>query len=675
MAATDSTVITVKQLEHALDVGVLQQSLGVLPEDQRLSLAWENLTYSIAMPPPVQNPETTVSAAPPAEMRDILHGISGSAPSGKLTAIMGPSGSGKTSLLNALAARVPLSTGATMAGTVLLNGLPAGGGAGGADGSSSTGSGGGVDLAAVSAYVEQDDVLFALSTVYETLLFAAQLRLPSATPMAEKRARVEAVIAELGLTTARDTLIGNERTRGISGGERKRVNVGSCMLHDPKLIFVDEPTSGLDSFQALNVMSTLKGLCNRGRTVLLSIHQPRSSIYAMLDGVLLLSQGRVVYGGAAGAPCSAHFAALGFPVPPDFNPADHFLDIASKDTRTPALAVESQARVDKLVGAFAKQEEDAAAAAPTCGGRGARGAAAGGAGRSIAEHTPASGWVAFRLLLHRNWKEQTRDKTALALKYVMAIFFSVIFGLVYFRMDHDQISIQNRSGILFFVAMNQAFGSVIGCSQVIPVQLKVVSRERAARLYEIFPFYAAAFMVNLPLEILPQFLNGSIIYFMSNLRGGAEHFVVFIAILALENFVGIALGMVISAWLKSVEMAPQVAPAFVVLFLMFSGFLINDSSVPVWLIWLKHISFIRYAFTALAINEFKGATFACDAAVAGQPKKACLDGDEMLERLAFDTTTIGDQCIYLFALLVAFNLIAYAVLVRRKPRYLKLKQL
>lgn len=149
---------------------------------------------------------------------------------------------------------------------------------------------------------------------------------------------------------------------------------------------------------------------------------------------------------------------------------------------------------------------------------------------------------------------------------------------------------------------------------------------------------------------------------------------VFVCILALENFVGIALGMVISAWLKSVEMAPQVAPAFVVLFLMFSGFLINDSSVPVWLIWLKHISFIRYAFTALAINEFKDAVFACEPDVVGQPKKACLDGNEMLERLTFQNTTISNECYYLFALLAAFNIVAYVVLVRRKPQYLKLKK-
>ena len=116
--------------------------------------------------------------------------------------------------------------------------------------------------------------------------------------------------------------------------------------------------------------------------------------------------------------------------------------------------------------------------------------------------------------------------------------FSVIFGLVYLRMDRDQVSIQNRSGLLFFLSMNQAFGSVIGCSQVIPTQLKVVNRERAANLYDAISFYAAAFVVNLPLETLPQFINCSVVYFMVNLRPGAEHFLVFIGVLMLENFAG-----------------------------------------------------------------------------------------------------------------------------------------
>merc|ERR1712100_741755 len=107
-------------------------------------------------------------------------------------------------------------------------------------------------------------------------------------------------------------------------------------------------------------------------------------------------------------------------------------------------------------------------------------------------------------------------------------------------MPRDQTSIQNPSGIPFFVTMNQAFGSVIGCSQVIPVQLKVVNRERSANLYGVLPFYLAAFVVNLPLEVIPGFVNGSVMYFMAALRPGLEHYFIFVAVLMIENFCGIA---------------------------------------------------------------------------------------------------------------------------------------
>ena len=149
-----------------------------------------------------------------------------------------PSGSGKTSLLNALAGRIPVTKGATLTGDVYVDGVAM----------SATG-----DMSTRSAYIMQDDALFALSTVQETLMFAARLRLPAAMSLADKEKRVTQVIEELGLVKARNTIIGNQKVRGLSGGERKRVNIGVDMLHDPKLLFVDEPTSGLDSFQAQSV--------------------------------------------------------------------------------------------------------------------------------------------------------------------------------------------------------------------------------------------------------------------------------------------------------------------------------------------------------------------------------------------------------------------------------------
>jgi energy-coupling factor transporter ATP-binding protein EcfA2 len=93
----------------------------------------------------------------------------------------------------------------------------------------------------------------------------------------------------------RDTIIGDEKVRGVSGGERKRANIGMQLIVDPAVLFLDEPTSGLDSFQAQAVMESMKYMARSGRLVVTVIHQPRSSIFDMFDQLLLLSEGRTIY--------------------------------------------------------------------------------------------------------------------------------------------------------------------------------------------------------------------------------------------------------------------------------------------------------------------------------------------------------------------------------------------
>ena len=155
-------------------------------------------------------------------------------------------------------------------------------------------------------------------------------------------------------------------------------------------------------------------------------------------------------------------------------------------------------------------------------------------------------------------------------------------------------------------------------------------------MYTPLPYYLSTFLVTLPLELFPGILYGTVIYFMTALREGTEYYLTYLAIMLLENFAGIGLGMVLSASFTSVEMAPQLAPAFVILFLMFSGFFLNENNVPIYLIWLREVSFIRYAFQALSVNEFKDATFSCSSG-----DTSCITGNEHLERLNFDDVTVG----------------------------------
>ncbi len=101
------------------------------------------------------------------------------------------------------------------------------------------------ELKAVSGYVMQDDLLNGHFTVHETLLYAAELRLPSTMSREDKEARVEEAMTQLGIGHVRDVIIGTPVKKGVSGGERKRVCVAMELLTQPRLLFLDEPTSGL----------------------------------------------------------------------------------------------------------------------------------------------------------------------------------------------------------------------------------------------------------------------------------------------------------------------------------------------------------------------------------------------------------------------------------------------
>ena len=240
----------------------------------------------------------------------ILEDVRGLVNPGQIMAIMGASGAGKTTFLDILARK---NKRGNVSGDIYVNGEHV------SDG----------DFKSVIGFVDQEDAMMPTLTVHETILNSALLRLPRDMGRIVKEAKVLEVEKQLGITHIRDQLIGSEESggRGISGGEKRRVGIACELVTSPSILFLDEPTSGLDSHNAYNVVECLVNLARTyNRTVVFTIHQPRSNIVALFDQLVLLAKGRTVYSGPFSR-CQHYFDSIGYPCPPGFNIADYLVDL------------------------------------------------------------------------------------------------------------------------------------------------------------------------------------------------------------------------------------------------------------------------------------------------------------------------------------------------------------
>ncbi|PSC68046.1 ABC transporter G family member 28-like [Micractinium conductrix] len=254
--------------------------------------------------------------------KSVLAGVTAQLAASHTTAIMGPSGAGKTSLLLRLSGKAGAYGEQT--GVVRVNGRP--------------------DKLErwrqVMGFVPQDDIMHSSLTVYENLLFSACYRLPARCTREQRLWHVERALSVLQLEDVRDELVGDEESRGISGGQKKRVNVGLELVADPLLLFLDEPTSGLDSSSSKALLAALQAVARDGVTCAAVIHQPSWESLLLFDDLLLLGKGGGVsgmfYGPVTGM--QPYFEGLGFIFPLQQNPADACMDIVSGAALRPGQA-------------------------------------------------------------------------------------------------------------------------------------------------------------------------------------------------------------------------------------------------------------------------------------------------------------------------------------------------
>ncbi|XP_040375342.1 ABC transporter G family member 9 isoform X3 [Rosa chinensis] len=519
----------------------------------------------------------------------ILKGVTGMAEPGEILAMLGPSGSGKTTLLTALGGRL----GGQLAGSITYNGKPISNA-----------------MKRNTGFVSQYDFLYPHLTVVETLVFTALLRLPNTLTKEEKVSQAESVIAQLGLTQCRNSIIGHEFLRGVSGGERRRVSIGQELLVNPSLLILDEPTSGLDSTTAQCIVSGLSELASGGRTIVMTIHQPSSRLFYMFHKLLLLSEGNALYFGKVSAVMD-YFSDIGFASSVPMNPADFLLDVAngltsdgahandSMDDHMQSIVVAYKERLsEKLKEELAGKQfnEDKLSNGPEDNSKEEFG------------RWPTTWWQQFSVLLRRGVRERKHESFS-PLKIFEVLAVSFLTALLWWKSHISHL--QDQIGIFFFICGFWGFFPLLEAISTFPQEHKMLQKERSSGTYRLSSYFISRIVADLPMELVLPTLFLAITYWSAGLKSTIGHFLHALLVLLLSVSVSQGLGLALGALAMDHEVAMTLGSVFMLSFLLVGGYYVQQ--VPRFIAWIKYLSFSHYSYKLFLGSQYKtDETYPCD---------------------------------------------------------------
>lgn len=485
--------------------------------------------------------------------------------------LMGPSGAGKTTLMNALNGYTPPSS-----GEVLINGESL------------------YDdydrFAPFIGYVPQDDIMHKDLTVGEALYFTARLRLPSDFTDEEIHQRIDNILKQLELEGAKNVLIGSPEKKGISGGQRKRVNLAMELLSDPLVLFLDEPTSGLSSRDAFNVMQLLRRLADSGKTILLTIHQPSLDVFRLMDSLCLVSKdtnsadpGRLVYFGPNYPDAVTFFNPQGVGNAYEgVEPPEIAIQEGRQHRRVPARegvdpppdeifngldrnGTTAEWRTRYLESRYYKEYVVERAGKPT-------------ASKKL-EADPSRGGSLdigqFWTLLRRTTRIKASDLVNTSILLVQAPIVALLAVMLFGKTLTEEVKTADESavvgnalvGLLFFASLAAFFFGCFNSVREIVGEWSIYRRERMVFL-RIVPYLASKWVVLGAFCVVQSAILLAVIHWLCRLKGpwGAMY-----VLLLLNGLVGMGIGLLISAVAKNSERAMGLVVLVVLLMVLFGG--------------------------------------------------------------------------------------------------------
>jgi len=529
-------------------------------------------------------------------------------PEGCITAILGPSGAGKSTLLQLLTDSLPVNA------------------KGAAD----------VNLPGATAFVPQEDLLHGFFTVQSYMRHYANLS-GMKLPRKELDAKIDKLVKGLGLWEQRSTIVGDVFLKGLSGGQKRRLSICLEALSDPNNFILDEPTSGLDAESALQVVEFLKEyvLAARGRRVILTIHQPNSFIWKLVDNCILLSKGQLMYGGPR-SKMEEFFAEQKHPTPMEWNPADWYVTMVNDEFRNHALSVDQWSKFYRQWDP-AFEEPDPWANADT-------------KPLPMIETSRAFELSAIWALTYRYFMNLWFNPGILFVRIAMYTMLALMVGALFWGLGDkfDYESIISRAAVLFYCVAFFIFMSVA----VLPftvMERDIVDKEVLNKYYHPFSYQIAQGISTLPGAAVLAGLVSLIIITMLKFKDPAWYFLnMFLSLMTSE-----ALAQMVSHAVPHFVIGMAMIAGLFGFFMLFQGFMLVPSDFPDWLRWTNKVAFHTYSWRTFMVTEFRDEEF---------PDTQFPTGEDVLKFYEIEDTNRKDDMIVLICYCLVLHLLSFIVL-------------
>ncbi|KAF6062908.1 ABC-2 type transporter family protein [Candida albicans] len=478
-------------------------------------------------------------------------------------------------------------------------------------------------------YCAETENHFPQLTVGDTLEFAAKMRTPQNRPLgvsrdAYARHLAAVVMAVYGLSHTRNTKVGNDFIRGVSGGERKRVSIAEITLNNAMVQCWDNSTRGLDSATALEFIRALKASADIVHTTpLVAIYQCSQDAYDLFDKVVLMYQGYQIYFGSA-KKAKQYFIDMGYECPQrqttaDFltsltNPAERIVrqGFEGKVPQTPQEFYEywkKSPEGQQIVADVDQYLTEHSSAAEKEAIKEAHQARQSDHLKPASPYT-VSFFMQVRYIAHRNILRIKGNPSIHLFQIFGNIGMSFILSSIFYNLPTATSSFYHRTAALFFAVLFNAFSCLLEIFSLYEAR-SIVEKHKKYALYHPAADAFASIVTELPTKFIIAIGFNLVYYFMVNFRRTPGNFFFYLLINFSATLAMSHIFRTIGAATKTLQEAMTPAAILLLALTIFTGFVIPTPNMHGWCRWINYLDPLAYAFESLIANEFHNRDFEC----------------------------------------------------------------